>query len=340
MAESRDASHGQPIESLEPRLLLSGQTASAATAVVPRYDHVVVVFEENKDYRDVLGPGLVPSSVWSVVPPLASEQTTYIRKLARYGANFTHAHAEAHPSQPNYLAFFSGSTQNVSGDRVPARQFTGPSLGGELIAAGDTFASYSEGLPAAGSLVVTSGEYARKHNPASDFSDVPAKDNVPFSAFPGDYAKLPTVSLVIPNQSHDMHSGSIGAGDRWLESNIGPYARWAATHNSLLIVTWDEGSSTNHIATIIYGAGVKHGHVPTHINHYSLLSTIETMYGLPALGGKPAAARPIRSIFSKTAVAATVVQPAGAPSAAGASGGDSVWVRLSRDQGELGPLQI
>src|SRR5437764_4354377 len=104
---------------------------------------------------------------------------------------------------------FSGSTQGVSGDTPPEHLFTAPSLGGELLAAGRSFKSFSEGLPAAGSTVNKRGEYARKHNPASDFADVPPADNLPFSAFPTDFTRLPTVSMVVPNQIHDMHSSSI-----------------------------------------------------------------------------------------------------------------------------------
>ena len=45
------------------------------------------------------------------------------------GALMTASSAITHPSQPNYLAFFSGSTQGVTTDSVyPHSQFTGPNL--------------------------------------------------------------------------------------------------------------------------------------------------------------------------------------------------------------------
>ena len=99
------------------------------------------------------------------------------------------------------------------------------------------------------------GLYARKHNPWADFTDVPPSANRPFSDFPkrNDFASLPTVSFVVPNQQHDMHSGSIADADQWLKDNLAGYAQWAQSHNSLLIVTWDEGSGDNHIATIFSG---------------------------------------------------------------------------------------
>ena len=185
----------------------------------------------------------------------------------------------------------------MNGDDVPKQQITAPSLGGQLLAAGLTFAGYSEDLPSAGSLTLKSGEYARKHNPWSDFTDVPAGDNLRFADFPKDFTKLPTVSFVVPNQLNDMHSGLVRTGDQWLLKHMRSYARWAPKHNSLLVVTWDEGhGSGNQIPTVITGAGVKHGMKKQFVNHYSLLRTIEDMYGLPPLGNA-AGAQPMTSAF-------------------------------------------
>ena len=116
-----------------------------------------------------------------------------------------------------------------------------------------------------------------------------------FTRFPqtaDGYANLPTVSFVIPNQQHDMHSGSIADADQWLKDNLGGYANWAQSHNSLLIVTWDEDDSAhgNQIATIFSGAGVKTGTYSEHINHYNLLATLEQMYGLTKVGSSSTAA--------------------------------------------------
>jgi hypothetical protein len=50
--------------------------------------------------------------------------------------------------------------------------------------------------------------------------------------------------------SHDMHNGppaeSIPAGDAWLRQNLDRYYQWAKTHNSLLIVTFDENDDKDH----------------------------------------------------------------------------------------------
>ena len=75
------------------------------------------------------------------------------------------------------------------------------------------------------------------------------------------YAALPDLSFVIPDLDHDMHDGTVGEGDQWLRSHLGGYATWAATHNSLLVLTWDEDdrSESNRVVTVIAGAHVRPG---------------------------------------------------------------------------------
>ncbi|MFL6116143.1 MAG: alkaline phosphatase family protein, partial [Catenulispora sp.] len=135
----------------------------------------------------------------------------------------------------------------------------------------------------------------------ANFSNVPTSDNQPFTNFPSsaNYSALPTVSWVIPNLNDDMHDGSIAQGDTWLKNNLDAYAQWAKTHNSLLVVTWDEddSSASNQIPTLFYGANVKQGTYSEHINHYNVLRTIEDMYGLP-YAGAAASAKPITDVFS------------------------------------------
>lgn len=136
------------------------------------------------------------------------------------------------------------------------------------------------------------GLYARKHNPWVDFADVPASANLPLSHFPrpGEFDQLPTVSFVVPNQRNDMHSGSIRRADQWLRRHVRPYLRWARLHNSLLVVTWDEGhGENNQIPTIIAGANVRAGDYGERLNHYDLLRTVEDLYGLPNAGASAGA---------------------------------------------------
>jgi acid phosphatase len=273
---------------LVPHAGTPGSAVHAQTVAdtVPTPDHIVVVMEENHSYSDIIGnTGNAP----------------YFNSLASGGASLTSSFGVTHPSEPNYMALFSGSTDGLTADTCPVSAGSTANLGSELLAAGKTFKGYSDGLPSTGSTTCTSGSYARKHSPWINFSNVPAADSVPFTSFPSssNYASLPALSFVIPNLDHDMHNGTIAQADTWLNSNLSAYATWAKTHNSLLIVTWDEDDYTesNQIPTIFYGAHVKTGTYNEQINHYNVLATLEQIYGLTKVGASASAA-PITDIWN------------------------------------------
>jgi acid phosphatase len=289
-----------------------GQTSPAklSSGGVPVYDHIVIVVEENKYYDQVIGNASAP----------------YINDVLREeGANLTHIYAEEHESEGNYFWLFSGSNQGVGyKDVIPSKKthkiypFRTSNLGQQLIEKGLTFRGYAEDLPTIGSTVAKAGHYARKHVPWISFGNIPqgsnpvTSTNLQFEQFPTDFSKLPTVSIVVPNLIDDMHDpGShpeiaVKNGDAWLKKNIDSYYQWAKTHNSLLIVTFDESDDPtsyvgwtdpaskyadiqNRIPTIFAGAHVKPGDYEegAGVTHVNILRTIEAMYGLKTSGTQP-----------------------------------------------------
>ena len=268
--------------------LAQRQQAQIVTKV-PHPDHVIIVIEENKSYKQIIG----------------NMAAQYINHLANEGALLTQSFGVAHPSQPNYLALFSGSTHEVPDNRC-LRSLSGDNLASELRKKGLTFGIYSESMPSVGYTGCEYGHYQRKHNPAVNWQgvNITPEMNMPFNMFPSDYSKLPTISMVVPNQLNDMHDGetldAIIQGDGWLKQNLDSYVQWARTHNSLLIVTWDEDdeSSANQIATIFVGSMVSPGRYNNRIDHYNVLRTITEMYGLPPLG-RSANAKPIFEIWKR-----------------------------------------
>src|SRR5262249_36716906 len=171
-------------------------------------------------------------------------------------------------------------------------------LDAQLMTAGLTFRGYSESMPSAGFTGCSRGNYARKHNAWVDFNNVPAADNLPFSSFPADFTKLPTVAFVSPNLCNDMHDCPVSTGDAWLRTHMAAYANWAMTHNSLLIVTFDEDNDTaaNHVFTFFVGQHVRPGSYDEMVNHYTVLRTLEEAYGLPPINDA-AAATPITDVW-------------------------------------------
>ncbi|MBS0170939.1 MAG: acid phosphatase [Nitrospira sp.] len=259
-------------------LVLSWPTIGSTQPPLPKPDHVVIVIEENHAFGQIIDSPAAP----------------YLNALARKGALLTHSYAVTHPSQPNYIALFAGTIDGVNGNTCPT-SLTGPNLSSSLTEAGRTFIGYAEDLPAVGSVECLVGAYARKHNPwvnwqSSPTNTVASGNNRPLTDFPTDFSTLPAVSMVVPNQQNDMHDGSdpdrIQRGDQWLQTHLDRYVEWAQTHNSLLIITWDEdnGKSDNHIPTILVGPMVRAGRYDEPTNHYGLLRTITDMYGAQPVG--------------------------------------------------------
>jgi len=257
----------------------TGGNGTTSTGV-PRPDHVVIVIEENHVFSDIYRSSSAP----------------YMTGLADAGALFTQSRGVEHPSEPNYLDLFSGANQGVTNDSCP-HTFTTPNLANALMNAGFTFGAYSEDLPAVGSTVCSHLKYARKHDPWVNWPSIPGGTQMPFTSFPSDYTSLPDVAFVIPNLDDDMHDGSVAQGDAWLKANLDGYAHWAKTHNSLLIVTYDEGVGSNQrIYTVFYGQHVKQGSYGESIDHFDVLRTLEAMYALSPIGAS-ASATPITDVW-------------------------------------------
>ena len=275
---------------------------------IVRPDHIVILIEEDRAANALGDPNL-----------------PYFNQLASSGLVFSNSQGLNTVDQlgeMNYLALFSGSTQGVIDDGR-GYTFTGPNLGKSLNStSGLSFVSYAESLPADGSQVQQASDgthpdlYTRSYNAAAMFTDagngkINADVNKTFDSFKNlagmanTYANLPTVSFVIPNNLNNSHGSNDAApfatdpsvydllrhnADTWLQQNVDAYVQWARTHNSLLIITGDEGDRArtfaNGLTTIITGDPrlFVAGNDANAINHYNLLRTIEDMYGVAPLG--------------------------------------------------------
>ncbi|HLJ85413.1 MAG TPA: alkaline phosphatase family protein [Candidatus Angelobacter sp.] len=295
-------------------VVLACLNAMAQIPGVTPPDHIVVVIEENHSFADIIGSSSAP----------------FINSLAQQGASFTQSFAIEHPSEPNYLDLFSGTNQGVTDDSCP-HTFSVENLASELVAAGHTFTGFAEDLPSAGSTTCTSGAYARKHVPWTNFTNIATSANQPFSAFPTNFTTLPTISFVIPNLNDDMHDGTVAAGDTWLQQHLNNYIQFAKTNNSLLIITWDEddNSMNNQIPTIFVGPMVKTGQFTETINHFNVLRTLEDLYGLTHVAGS-VNATPITDVWQAVTPEFTL---AASPSSASVAQGSSVSSSISTTVG-------
>jgi len=242
--------------------------------------HVVVVWMENREASAVTA---------STMPYLYGLSQTYGRADQFY--------AITHPSLPNYLAFWSGSTQGVTDDAD--HNLAAASLSNQMAAAGKSWRTYAQDYPAGGCNTGgaysggmdgpgVAGTYARKHNPAMSFTFVSGSSqcaNVqPLASFdPG-----VNFAFVAPNLCNDMHDCSPAKGDAFLRAflpGVFTAPEWAHT---LLIVSFDEGTTNVHgggrVFTMVARQGLDGVSSSTMHDHYGLLRTIEDIFGLPCLG--------------------------------------------------------
>jgi hypothetical protein len=122
---------------------------------------------------------------------------------------------------------------------------------------------------------------------------LPISVHRPFTDYPnGNFDLLPTVAWVHPTEEYTMHQGPanpVRDGDTWLRNNIDSYVQWALGHNSLLILTFDEDDSfttSNQIPTLFVGPDtvIRPGSYGENVNLYSVLRTVEDIYGLGHIG--------------------------------------------------------
>ena len=278
-------------------------TATATPASTPvstplgsTIKHVFVVVMENHSYAEV----------WN------TSSSPYITSLGNAYARTTNYFAIAHPSLPNYLDLFGGSNYGITTDCNPSStcHVTATNLADNLEAAGLTWKGYMESMSAACTLTL-SDNYAPKHDPFIYFDDIlsnTARCNagvVPYTALATDLVSnstTPNYAFITPDLCSDMHDCPVSTGDTWLSNNLPAILTSPACtlDTCLLILTWDEGGSLgNQVLTIFAGSGAQTGGVASSVayTHFSMLRTVEDIFGLPTQTGNDAAASPMTDLL-------------------------------------------
>jgi phosphatidylinositol-3-phosphatase len=242
---------------LVPALLASTIVAASGQpqdAAIPRYQHIFLIIEENKDAAIIGGPD-------------APELTD----LARNYGQATKYYAVTHPSEPNYVALVGGATFGILDDdayycqRGDKRQYCklswlpffanhtidGPNIGTQLNAAGLSWKEYEESLPAPGSLAVVAPDpsepggpfvYASKHSGFINFADVQAspqraRELVDYRQLDADLRAdtLPNLAVIIPNLCDDMHGIDKNAPPGCSSVDEGPLIQRGDAHAKMLV---------------------------------------------------------------------------------------------------------
>ena len=285
--------------------------ASAHTNVsnekLKNFQHVFVIMMENTSFTSLIGNKNAP---W----------INFAARTYGFATNYT---GVAHPSQPNYIAATSGSTNGVVNDNDVTIDV--PNIVDQIEGSGRTWKAYMQSF----SLCSTPLDHAcgnqlyeRKHNPFISYTDVqnnPARvaNVVDFSQFSTDLANknVPDFSWISPDQCSDMHGrvgpssdpcnfgnvqGLIATGDAFLSSTVSAIMSSSAFNgNSVIIITWDESDFPFNDTSGCCDANPGGGHVVTltishsdhssrtsnvAYNHYSMLATVEGGWELGCLG--------------------------------------------------------
>jgi phosphatidylinositol-3-phosphatase len=241
----------------------------------------MIIVDENHSQQQVIGNAQMP----------------YLNSLAsRYGLA-THWNDLSHPSLPNYLGLISGSVQDDPHDTTPAdRTYPGPTVVDQLARAGYSWKAYIEDMPQPCDLTDTysPGNYDVNHNPFAYFDSI-RRDHtqcdrvVPFTQFGTDLRDntAPDFIWVSPNLINDMHNGNYAQGDDFLRQQVSAVlaSSWYQA-GGIIIITFDEGETTEQVATIVISRHTPRGmRLTTAGSHYGTLRAIEETYGLPLLGG-------------------------------------------------------
>jgi hypothetical protein len=271
------------------------------------FDRVLIIVLENESYVTAI-------------------KDTYLKKLAGEGVEFTDFRAVAHPSYPNYLALISGSTFGAHGWLGDHQQDFPDDQEHKTIADLLDWRNYAEDYPTKPSpfLGDSDGRYARKHVPFLSFEkiqkqsfknvvsvDTRNKDN----AFVTDvknsrrspvdkllYRPLASYMFYSPNLDDDGHNTNLGTASTWLRNFLENWFPPDARSGTLIVVTFDEGEAperaSNHIYTVFLGDMVKKGlKVPQRHDHFDVLRTVESNFGLPSLNSGDGNAKTITDIW-------------------------------------------
>lgn len=208
-----------------------------------------------------------------------------IARLANANTLLTNYYAVARPSLPNYLAMTSGSTWGIADNDYHVLPAT--DLGTQLTTAGISWKAYMEGLTDAGCMS-SPYPYALKHNPFAYYGGKCPPNVVPMDALYADLAAVtPRFLFIKPGLCNDGHDCSLDVAGAWLETTVARIQASAAWRSSgVMFILWEEGDGgdNNLVPLIVVTRETAARRIESRYDHYSLLATIQDLFGLPRLG--------------------------------------------------------
>lgn len=222
-----------------------------------------------------------------------------IARLASKNALATNYRAVARPSLPNYLALTSGNTWGIADNDY--HPLPTADLGTQLTTAGVSWRAYMEGMTTEAGCMRSPYPYALKHNPFAYYGSECPSNVVPFEALDADLVGVtPNFVWITPGLCHNGHDCAVDIAGTWLDGQVSRIVSSDAWRSDgILFIVWDEGDGGdgNLVPLIVLTKDATATRIETQYDHYSLLATIEDVFGLPRLGAA-ATARPLTQLIS------------------------------------------
>jgi phospholipase C len=355
-------------------MFTAGAAPAAAAATLPlgglpRYDHVFVLIEENESIDKTYGATspatylnrtLVPSGVFA-----DHYYGTGHASLDNYIAMVSGI-----PDHNALVALDCASLNLYTCSHFQTPFGAGRNLGDQYNDKGVSWKGYMDGTTAAcqhadysptgaadswqgnGNTPPPAGkDYADRHNPFLYFPDI-VGDNalcqqhvLPFTQLQVDINNnaVPQFGFITPDTCHDGHDdpcsgaavGGLKSADAWLQGNIPNLVAYLKSHNGLLLITTDEGQTTDtggcctgglggvapgfggRVGMVAIGPNVKTGKtVITPYDHMSLLRFLEDEFGIAEHLNNAVGASPLADLFT-TSPFGVAPSPAVTPVTAG-----------------------
>lgn len=270
---------------------------------------VWIILMENHNWSQIKGSNSAPYINNSLLP-MASHAEQYFNPPG------------IHPSLPNYLWLEAGTNFGILDDNSPSvnSQSTTQHLVSFLQQKGITWKTYQEDISGTDCPLMSSGEYAVKHNPFVYFDDVTNNQNPnsanciahvrPFTELAHDLAtnNVAQYNFITPNLCNDMHDSCqplqdpIKQGDTWLANNLPMILTSSAYQNGgAVFITWDEAATGDGpigmivLSPLAKGNGYENS---TYYNHGSTLRTLQEIFNVTPLLNDAAKQTDLSDLFS------------------------------------------
>jgi hypothetical protein len=302
--------------------------ATAGLEGIPNFNHIAVVVLENESYASTWGAGS-PATYLNGLRAQGAFADQYYATGHVSLDNYV-AMTSGQPDQP--LTGSDCEAVNLyTCSRAQLASDSGRNLGDQLDTAGLTWAGYMDSMPTPcahadasatavppdpyqGDSTTAPGNYADRHNPFLYYPDI-LDDNtrcvahdLPYPQLGVDITndKVPAFSFITPDTCHDGHDapcaggepGGLTSADLWLSQQLPSLIGYMDSHNGLVLITFDEGATTDtsgcctggpggaagiggRVGLLALGNGISGGLVThTQYDHASLLRTVEDSFGI------------------------------------------------------------